>query len=417
MTLIIIDIISSILQSITFAYAIFYCMDKNYGIAKIKLFSIVPIFVVAMSFCTGTFGDNWSSIFVTHILCLSIISVFYRKNIVSALTAFSIIYFIIEIYSILFGNLIFEYVKEIFPIEYLNYETIFIIYVPEWIVLPLCFKYMKKIKQIHKFIINEDFYIMFYIMSFVFDFIISFYVMTLNEENQLLKNILYMIFILILISIIFYFRTIYQRSKEIYKLNEKLEIKNSELSKIKNDYGSQISYLYGLHLMEKFDDIKLSLKNIINNNGSIPTAIEVSENQESLLSLSLKPAIDNGIHVILEEKCDLGLIKMNEMEFYRVISNIVNNAIKAMEGQGIIIAKSYEYLDNAVIKIENTGPKIEETYLKDIFKVGFTTKDNTDKSHGYGLSIVKDLVESYSGKIHVKSTDIATEFKIVLPIK
>jgi len=105
------------------------------------------------------------------------------------------------------------------------------------------------------------------------------------------------------------------------------------------------------------------------------------------------------------------------MEFYRVISNIVNNAIKAMNGQGIIIAKSYEYLGNAVIKIQNNGPKIEEYYLTDIFKIGFTTKDNDDKSHGYGLSIVKDLVESHNGKICIKSTDTTTEFKIVLPIE
>jgi len=94
----------------------------------------------------------------------------------------------------------------------------------------------------------------------------------------------------------------------------------------------------------------------------------------------------------------------------------VNNAIKAMNDKGIIIARSYEYLGNAVIKIENNGPKIEEHHLTNIFKMGFTTKDNTDKSHGYGLSIVKDLVESNNGKIHVKSTDTATEFKIILPI-
>ena len=169
--------------------------------------------------------------------------------------------------------------------------------------------------------------------------------------------------------------------------------------------------------MERFDDLKRSLKDIINNNESTPTAVEVNKNENSLLSLALKPAIDKGIHVIIEEKCDFGLINMSEMEFYRVISNIVNNAIKAMKGQGIIIAKSYEYLGNAVIKIENNGPKIEEHYLTDIFEMGFTTKDNTDKSHGYGLSIVKDLVESHNGKIHVKSTDTATEFKIVLPIK
>ena len=55
--------------------------------------------------------------------------------------------------------------------------------------------------------------------------------------------------------------------------------------------------------------------------------------------------------------------------------------------------------------------------ITQIFKLGFTTKDNDEKSHGYGLSIVKDLVESHNGKIHVKSTDTETEFKIVLPIK
>ena len=149
----------------------------------------------------------------------------------------------------------------------------------------------------------------------------------------------------------------------------------------------------------------------------MPTAVEVSNNENSLLTIALKPAVDKGIHVIIEDKCDFNLINMSEMEFYRVISNIINNAIKAMKGEGIIIARSYEYLGNAVIKIENNGPRIEECHLKSIFEMGFTTKDNADKSHGFGLSIVKDLVESHNGKINVKSTDAATQFKIVLPIK
>ena len=306
--------------------------------------------------------------------------------------------------------------KELLPIDYINYEKIFIIYIPEWILIFLCFKYIDKIKQIYKLIINEKFSIIILIMSFLLDFIITFYLLTLSEESQLLKNIIYIIFFLFFVVILVYFWKIHQKSEQIYKLNEALEIKNNELRKIKHDYGAQISYLYGLCLMERFDDLKKSLKDIINNNESTPTAVEVSNNENSLLSLALKPAIDKGIHVIIEEKCDFNLINMNEMEFYRVISNIVNNAIKAMNGQGIIIAKSYEYLGNAVIKIENNGPKIDEQHLAKIFESGFTTKDNSDKSHGYGLSIVKDLVESNNGKIYVKSTDTATEFKIVLPI-
>ena len=416
--MIIIDGINSVLQSLAFAYVLIYCVDKSQRIDKMKLFFMTLMFTLIGMLFTGTFGDCPGIIvFSTHILALGLVVLLYKKNIINALIAHTIIYCIMGIYSIIFGNIIFAYVKELLPIKYISYEEIFIIYVPEWILIFLCFKYIKKIEQVYKLIVNEGLLIYLLIMSFAMDFTITFYLLTLGYKSQLIKNIIYIMFFIFFIVVLLYFRKIQYKSEQIYKLNKALEIKNSELSKIKHDYGAQISYLYGLCLMERFDDLKKSLKDIINNNESTPTAVEVNKNENSLLSLALKPAIDKGIHVIIEEKCDFALINMNEMEFYRVISNIVNNAIKAMKGQGIIIAKSYEYLGNAVIKIENNGPKIEEHYLTDIFKMGFTTKDNTDKSHGYGLSIVKDLVESHNGKIHVKSTDTATEFKIVLPIK
>ena len=57
--------------------------------------------------------------------------------------------------------------------------------------------------------------------------------------------------------------------------------------------------------MIRFDDLKISLKNIINTNESTTTAGEINDNDNSLLSLALKPALDKGIHVIIEEKCNL----------------------------------------------------------------------------------------------------------------
>jgi len=51
--------------------------------------------------------------------------------------------------------------------------------------------------------------------------------------------------------------------------------------------------------------------------------------------------------------------------------------------------------------------------LLNIFKTGFTTKDNTEKGHGFGLSIVKELVEKYDGQISVASSKELTEFRIV----
>ena len=163
MGLIIIDIINSVLQSIVFAYAIIYCVDKKEKIDKIKLFVyIIDVYFIS-NFFTGTFGENFGMcVFSTHLLSLGVVVLFYKKNIINALIAYTIIYSIIGIYSIIFGNLIFEYVKGILPIKYINYEKIFIIYIPEWILIFICFKYIKKIKQVYKIIINEGLLIIIY---------------------------------------------------------------------------------------------------------------------------------------------------------------------------------------------------------------------------------------------------------------
>lgn len=417
MALISLDIAASILQAIIIVYAINYCINKDEKISKIKIFFIIMIYSLDGQIFTRVFGNSWGmAVFLTHIVGLLITMIFYKKNILKAIISYTIIYCIIALMTIIFGSLIFEYVRGVLPKEYIIYETIFLIYVPQSMLLLLCFKYIDIIEQVHQLLINEGFSLISIIVSFFLDFILTFYLVTLGEKSQLIKNITYIVFFVFLIILLVYFWKVRQKSQQIYKLNEALEIKNGELRKIKHDYGAQISYLYGLCLMERFDDLKKALKDIINNNTSVPTAVEVAGNQDSLLAVALKPAIEQGIHVIIEEKCDFSVINMSEMEFFRVVSNIVNNAIRAMNGEGIIIAKSYEYLGNAVIKIENNGPKIEERHIKDIFKVGFTTKDNKDKNHGFGLSIVKELVESHNGKVFVKSTDAATEFKIVLPI-
>jgi hypothetical protein len=417
LALIIICIVTSILQSIALIYTIFSCVDKKEEINKKKLIIMTILFLVASQFFIGEFKNGIElTIFLSHLLGLILTIIFYRKNILVALTAYTIVYFILEIYHAMFVNLIFEHITMMFSQEYLVYEKIFIIYVPEWIILLICFKFMNSIRRISKFIVYQRFSIGFLIMSFILDSVLISYSTALIEKSQLIKNIICMIFFMFFIAIVNYFWRIYQKSEQIYRLNEALETKNGELRKIKHDYGAQISYLYGLCLMKRSEDLKKALKDIINNNESTPTAVEVSIDDKSMLSLALKPAIDKGIHVVVEENCDLQFIKMTKMEFYRVLSNIVSNAIKAMNGEGLIIAKSYEYLGNIVVRIENNGPQIPEKYLNEIFKVGFTTKENNDNNHGYGLSIAKDLVESYNGKIYVKSSETNTEFKIVLPI-
>ena len=94
MALIIIDIITSVLQSIIFAYTVTYCIEKKEKIDKIKLFAISLLFIFVSIFLLELFGDNFAiCVFVTHILALCIVAIhFIEKILVSAITAYTIIY-------------------------------------------------------------------------------------------------------------------------------------------------------------------------------------------------------------------------------------------------------------------------------------------------------------------------------------
>ncbi|MFH5936774.1 ATP-binding protein, partial [Clostridium perfringens] len=76
---------------------------------------------------------------------------------------------------------------------------------------------------------------------------------------------------------------------------------------------------------------------------------------------------------------------------------------------------TYYSFNYFVLKIQNNGPEIPDKILNKIFDSGFTTKENKESNNGFGLAIVKELVESYNGKIQVSSTDEFTEFTIYLP--
>ena len=416
--MIIFDLITGMLQSVLIAYIAIYCVDEN-ELNIMKLLSIAIILtIISSNVFTGIFGDNGEiSVFFTHIIGLFIIALFYKRKIISGLTSYTIIYSMIVIYNIIFGNLIFESIKGILSNDYINYAIILIIHIPQWIMIFLCIKYAEKIREIYKLIMREKFVMTSLIMSFFLDFIVTFYLLTMGKTSQILRNIIEIIFLTFCIVILIYFSNVNRTSKEIFQINKALEAKNSELRKTKHDYGAQISYLYGLCLMDRVDDLKQALKNIINTNDATASAVEINESNNSLLSFALKPAIDEGIHVIIKCECDVGLCVIPEMDLYRILSNIVKNAVKAMNGKGIIIAKAYEQSDEIVIRIENNGPKIEEKFIDKIFEAGFTTKDNYEKNHGFGLSIVKELIESYNGKISLRSNDKSTEFKMILPIK
>ena len=104
----------------------------------------------------------------------------------------------------------------------------------------------------------------------------------------------------------------------------------------------------------------------------------------------------------------------------RLYENLISNTIKyAAEGEYLDIeAKTKPGFASSEIKLifRNYGKKIEENELAQIFQKFYRQKDSMPKEgSGYGLYIVKRIVELHGFTISVKSDEVCTEFVINMP--
>ncbi len=410
------DALNSIFQGIFFVYIISYCLGYEKIFSDKKMILCMVLLSCDGYFIPNAFGNFSVYVFVTHIISMLIIAFLFKNKCIEALVAFNLIYSIGAIWMLVFGDSLYEFLESIIFKRHIELLSILFVYVFQLLFYIICIKYPSKIKQVNKMMQAEKFTIScIFIMSFIPDFLISLGSIEYNDEALIYKNIKVVLLMVFIGFSAMYFAKIKERATKIFKLNESLEVKNSELKKIKCDYGVQMSSLYELCLREKYEDVANLLKSIINTPNNSKTG-ENGKIKESLLSLATKHIICDDINIIIDDTVDFKLVAMSEIELYRIIVNIVNNAIKAMKNKGTIIAKSF--IDNglAIIEIENDGEKIPEKYIEKIFEAGFTTKNNSDKNHGYGLNIVKELIENYNGNIFVESSEAKTKFTIILPI-
>ena len=105
----------------------------------------------------------------------------------------------------------------------------------------------------------------------------------------------------------------------------------------------------------------------------------------------------------------------------RIFNNLVSNAIKyTPAGGGVKIVLSSKGNEAQVI-VEDTGIGIPEEAMGSLFEEFYrapNAKALEREGTGLGLTIVKDLVERFGGRISLQSTvDIGTQFTIILPVE
>lgn len=112
---------------------------------------------------------------------------------------------------------------------------------------------------------------------------------------------------------------------------------------------------------------------------------------------------------------DLPKILCYPDELNQVWTNLLHNAIYAMELKGTLDIRACQEENYIVVSITDSGAGIPKEIQDEIFKPFFSTKPSGEGS-GMGLDIVKRIIEKHNGKIKVDSEPGRTTFWVYLPI-
>ena len=101
-------------------------------------------------------------------------------------------------------------------------------------------------------------------------------------------------------------------------------------------------------------------------------------------------------------------------ELNQVWTNIIDNAVDAMHGQGELRIRTFAEGDCAVVEIGDSGPGIPPDIQSRIFEPFFTTK-GVGEGTGLGLDTTLRIVRKHHGSINVTSIPGDTRFQVRLP--
>jgi signal transduction histidine kinase len=132
--------------------------------------------------------------------------------------------------------------------------------------------------------------------------------------------------------------------------------------------------------------------------------------------LILKHKWKKGVNVVRDYDLDLPEVCAQSGELNQVWTNIIDNAIDAMDGEGTLTIRTSRDRDCALVEIGDTGTGIPPELQRRIFDPFFTTKE-VGQGTGLGLDIsYRIVVRRHHGDIRVESEPGDTWLKVWIPI-
>lgn len=128
-------------------------------------------------------------------------------------------------------------------------------------------------------------------------------------------------------------------------------------------------------------------------------------------------AQEKGINLI--EKCDNVLLMGSDILIYRLVYNLVENAIKYNFSGGTVTVNATQQNSQLHLTVEDTGNGIPEELKERIFEPFFRLDKSRSRELGgvgLGLALVREIVRVHNGSILVKNNaNSGTTFEVIFP--
>ncbi len=142
--------------------------------------------------------------------------------------------------------------------------------------------------------------------------------------------------------------------------------------------------------------------------------VDIVKSLETTLTI-LNHKLKKGVVVKRDyEKIPL-LVNSFGSELNQVWTNLIDNAIDAMHGEGELRVRTRREDGGVCVEIGDNGPGIPADVEPHIFEPFFTTK-GVGEGTGLGLDTVQRIVRKHQGNIQVKSKPGDTRFQVWLPM-
>lgn len=274
------------------------------------------------------------------------------------------------------------------------------------------------------------------------------------QKNSQLQNVLLriaMVFAILLFVIIFLVYRNWQRSKRninnLDKLNKQVNDQNDTLSKVlaeleisgqekdrilrtvahdlRNPIGG-ISSLTGLMAEEAETDEQRESINLIKQTSDnsielINEILEATSNKKVFLTkelIDINTIITNSVELLRFKAAEKGqqitvalmdksiYLLINREKIWRVISNLISNAIKFSPVNGTISVNAEDMGAEVKISVKDDGIGVPDNLKDKVFNM-FTEAKRPgtagEKSFGLGLSICRQIIEAHDGKIWLET--------------